>query len=112
MKAHLFAASVLLASATGAFAQEAEQPAQDATAAAAQAEDGDEQEEPSAEDQEVVCRTQRVTGSLTRRNRVCQTRAQWDAQENNTQRGLREFNRDAAGGQAIQNNPGMGGPGR
>lgn len=62
-KSALFAA--VLVSAAGALAQGP------TTATKAQSEAG-------SDPGEVICITQRETGSLTRRTRVCRTRAQWE----------------------------------
>jgi len=53
-----------------------------------------------------VCRTERATGSLTRRTRICLTAAQWREVNDRTRRGLDEFVRDASGGCMA---PGRGG---
>jgi hypothetical protein len=69
---------------------------QQADAAAAAAESA-----ANAEDdplQEVVCRTERITGSLTRRRRTCMTRAEWNDIEARTQEELRRQGRQASGG--------------
>lgn len=56
-----------------------------------------------------ICRSERVTGSLTRVNRICLTRAEWDEVAARTKKGLDEMASSAAGGQAVQNNAGAGG---
>lgn len=38
-----------------------------------------------------ICRTQPVTGSRTRVNRICMTRAEWGALSRNTQQGINDF---------------------
>lgn len=45
-----------------------------------------------------ICKTYKVTGSLTRVNRICMTQAEWDEQQRRTKQGLDDFNRGAAGG--------------
>ncbi|HWK42662.1 MAG TPA: hypothetical protein VNR60_12120 [Croceibacterium sp.] len=56
-----------------------------------------------------ICRTERMTGSLTRSTRICLTEAQWREVNDRTRRGLDEMGRSAAGGTAVQNNRGAGG---
>lgn len=52
--------------------------------------------------QEVVCRTEPVTGSRTRVNRTCLTRADWRAIEMHTREGVDEMQGNAAGGYACR----------
>ena len=104
MKFQLVAATLLLAGGTVAMAQQAdpdqqpvEQPAATAAVPSAQLEGV----EPLAEDdemQEVVCRTERMTGSLSRRRRTCMTRGEWAELERNTGQGMNEMGRNASGG--------------
>ena len=68
--------------------------------------DGD-KEKPKKEKK--ICRSEKVTGSLTRVNRICMTQAEWDELAARTKKGLDEMASSAAGGQAISNNPGPGG---
>jgi hypothetical protein len=58
-----------------------------------------------------ICRTERATGSLTRRTRICMTEAQWRELNSRTYKGVNEMQGQASGGQAVANNPGPGGPG-
>lgn len=103
-KSMAIAAAISLAALNGASAQEPE-----ATEAAegaqseqsATLEDAAPEEELSEEDLEVVCRTERITGSLVRRRRTCMTRYEWAELERETARGLREFNRGASGAPAC-----------
>ena len=69
----------------------------------------DAQEEPKPEKK--ICRTEKATGSLTRRTRICMTEAQWRELNQRTQRGVSQMQGDASGGQAVANHPGPGGPG-
>jgi predicted secreted protein len=62
------------------------------------------EEEPKEEKK--ICRTDRATGSLTRRTRVCLTAAQWRELNSRTKRGMDEMQRSASGSMAIPNNPG------
>ena len=51
-----------------------------------------------------VCRTSKMTGSLTRRSRICLTEAQWRELASRTRKGLEEMGQSASGGQAVANN--------
>lgn len=62
-----------------------------------------------AKEEKKICRTERMTGSLTRSTRVCLTEAQWREVHARTRKGLDEMGQSAAGGQAVTNNPGAGG---
>ena len=44
-----------------------------------------------------ICRTEKATGSLTRRNRVCLTQAQWQEVHDRTRRGVDEMVGSASG---------------
>lgn len=76
-----------------------DQPAAAPTAAASAA--------PEAESP-TVCRTQRVTGSLTRRQRTCMTEAQWAELERRTAENMNDISRNASGGRACRQDQ-MGG---
>jgi hypothetical protein len=56
-----------------------------------------EAEQPPAKEKK-ICRTERMTGSLTRRTRICMTETQWRELNQRTQRGLQEMQGAAAGG--------------
>ena len=88
MRKSILALAVLMAS-TGVLAQEA-----------------DTQDEPQRERK--ICRTERVTGSLTRRTRICMTEAQWRELAARTRKGMDEMSRPQGGG--VQPNP-LGGGG-
>ncbi len=45
-----------------------------------------------------ICRSEKVTGSLTRVNRTCLTKAEWDAIEAKTRENVGDIQRNAAGG--------------
>lgn len=102
MKFQVIAAAVLLAGGSVALAQQEQQEqqqSQEATTAAvpmAQLEG----EQPAEDDpsQEVICRTERVTGSLTRRRRTCMTRAEWAGVEAATRDGMNRMGSNASGG--------------
>jgi hypothetical protein len=84
MKRTYFAGMAMLAAALGA-----------PTAAAMQA------EAPKAEKPRLICKTDRVTGSLTRVSRVCATQAQWDRMTLEAQRAVDRVNQNS--GTALAN---------
>jgi len=56
-----------------------------------------------------ICRTERATGSLTRRTRICMTEAQWRELNSRTARGVTEMQGQGSGGQVVNRdseNPG------
>ena len=55
-----------------------------------------------------ICRTERATGSLTRRTRICLTEAEWRVLHSRTKRGLDDFVRGASGGCRAPNDPRSG----
>lgn len=63
----------------------------------------EDQEKPKKEKK--ICRSEKMTGSLTRVNRICMTQAQWDELAARTKRGLDEMTRSAAGGTNSAWNP-------
>ena len=69
------------------------------------------QDAPEPPREKKICRTERATGSLTRRTRTCLTEAQWRELNSRTYKGVSEMQGQASGGQAVANNPGAGGPG-
>lgn len=64
--------------------------------------------EPEARPERKICRTERATGSLTRRTRICLTETQWREVHARTKNGLDDFNRGASGGCRAPNNPQAG----
>jgi hypothetical protein len=46
-----------------------------------------------------ICRTEKATGSLTRRTRICMTEAQWREVNSRTYKGVSEMQGEASGGQ-------------
>lgn len=56
-----------------------------------------------------ICRSEKVTGSLTRVTRVCMTEAEWKQMADATKQDMDKLQRGAAGGTAVANNPGPGG---
>ena len=95
MKLSVLATALLLAASGAMAAPPAEQsaPAEQAStspsAATSTAEPAEEKK---------ICRTERATGSLTRRTRVCMTAAQWREVNSRTYRGVTEMQSSAAGG--------------
>ena len=73
------------------------------TSAAASAEDTHPTQEPQKEEKK-ICRTDRMTGSLTRRTRLCLTAAQWRELSIRTNKGVGEMQGQGSGGQVVQNN--------
>lgn len=47
--------------------------------------------------EKMICKSEKVTGSRTKVNRVCMTRKQWDQLAANTKKGLDEMGRSAPG---------------
>lgn len=94
MKHIVLAAAVALAlTGPAALAQESQEP----------------QEEPAREKK--ICRTDRMTGSLTRRTRICMTEAQWRELNARTRKGLDEMGQSGAGGTRSQWDPSNAPPG-
>ena len=58
-----------------------------------------------AEKEKKVCRSEKMTGSLTRRNRICMTVAQWRELSDRTRRGIDEMHSAAAGGKVCHPDP-------
>lgn len=57
--------------------------------------DSDDQEKPKKEKK--ICKTEKVTGSLTRVNRICMTQAEWDRLNERTRKGLTDLAGSASG---------------
>ena len=53
--------------------------------------------EPDSSQEKKICRTSKMTGSLTRRTRICMTEAEWRELANRTRRGLDELVGGASG---------------
>jgi len=64
---------------------------------AAQDEAQSEKQAENKKKQKKICRTEKVTGSLTRINRICLTRAEWDELAARTKKGVDELQGSAAG---------------
>ena len=95
-------ATVILLAATGVSAQPAEEAPPVETAVAGQVASASPSaatgaaEEPKEERK--VCRTEKATGSLTRRNRICMTATQWREIYDNTRRGVSQMQGNGSGG--------------
>jgi|GEM_PF-1313977 len=64
--------------------------------------------ENQADAEKKVCRTEKVTGSRTKRNRVCMTQAEWDELADQTMKNMSDFSR--ASGRAPKQSSPFGGP--
>lgn len=91
MKRHLLTGMLLLAFAVPALADE---PSKD---------------DPSAKEKK-ICRTEPITGSRTRVNRICMTREQWDEVAKRTTDAIDSFTRNATSGLPTGKNPMGPGP--
>jgi hypothetical protein len=63
------------------------------------------QSEAEPEKEKKICRTDKATGSLTRRTRVCMTRAEWNELSARTRKGIDEMTGGASGGKMCVPNP-------
>jgi predicted secreted protein len=52
---------------------------------------------PKAPKEKKVCRTYKVTGSLTRQTRICRTEAEWREADQATQKGVSDMQGSASG---------------
>ncbi|MEO6387701.1 MAG: hypothetical protein ABIT16_04115 [Croceibacterium sp.] len=94
----LTALGVFATVSVGALAQEAATPVTATPDAAGQQAAANETPAPVAATQEKkVCRTEKATGSLTRRNRICMTAVQWRELNMRTRTGVDEMTRNANG---------------
>ena len=96
MKRVLLASMILLA-ATGATAAPPAEDAGTAEETASASPSAETGVAPPAEERK-ICRTEKATGSLTRRNRICLTAAQWREVHDRTRRGVGEMQGSASGG--------------
>lgn len=101
MKLHMIAAATLALGTTAALAQDNAEAARQAQAAQAAQQEDEAAEEENDRGEEVVCRTERVTGSLTRRTRTCLTRNEWAAVEARTRDEMNRMGRNASGGKSC-----------
>jgi hypothetical protein len=51
----------------------------------------------AAKEEKKICRTEKMTGSLTRRSRICLTQAQWRELNNRTRKGVDELQGSGSG---------------
>lgn len=106
MKRTVLAAVILLGATSALAAPPAGETAPADQAASASPSAATDVAEPPAEEKK-ICRTQKATGSLTRRNRICMTQAQWREIYDNTRRGVGELQGSASGGnQCVMNSMG------
>jgi len=77
-----------------------------ATAGAASAQDDAETEAP---EDKVVCKTEKITGSRTRTQRVCMTQSQWDEVNKATRQKVDDFQRNGTSRRDGQGQAGVGG---
>ena len=99
MKAICLLAVMMLVSATGASA--ADDNKKDDHKIAAIDHKKDDRNDPN----KVICHTNQETGSRTRVNRVCHTRAEWDELSRNTQKSINDLGRQENTGVQRTNNP-------
>ena len=50
---------------------------------------------PAAKEEKKICKSERATGSLTRVNRICMTKAEWDQLAENTRKNIGDISRSA-----------------
>ena len=67
------------------------------SASGASAADEDKSGSDEATKEKKICRTEKITGSLTRRSRICLTEAQWRELNDRTRRGVSEMQGSASG---------------
>ncbi len=104
MNIQIFGAAALLLCGSVAAAQDAqdgETREVQATQTAQTQGENNSDEEGEGRGSEVVCRTERITGSLTRRRRTCLTRDEWAAIEAGTRDSMIRSGSNASGGQCI-----------
>jgi hypothetical protein len=102
MKLAIFAAAAMILT-TGAMAA----PPSDENGATAVSASPAEQQAAEADpaDERKICRTEKATGSLTRRTRICMTAADWRELNDRTRQGVNEMNSAASGGKICVPNP-------
>jgi len=69
--------------------------------------------QPSADEQakqeKKICRSDKMTGSLTRVRRICMTEAEWRESRARTKKGVDELQSSASGSQCVSADPLQGG---
>ena len=73
-------------------------------ASGASAKDEDNTETAEAVKEKKICKTEKVTGSLTRVRRTCLTQREWDRLAEVTRRGVEGLERDANQSEGLRNN--------
>lgn len=105
-------ALLCMAGTTAVLAQEPQQPAQEAQQSVATTDtattEAPASAAPAEETRELVCRTTRVTGSLTRRTRICMTEAEWAESRRTTGQNVSRAQGQASGGAQCVTNPAGG----
>ena len=94
MRKFVVVAAAAMFAATGVYAQdENSDRSSDEAVQANSSEDEEEEEEPR-----MICRTEQVTGSLTRRRRTCMTEDEWDELRHRNRDAINATQRGASGG--------------
>ena len=73
-------------------------------ASGASAKDEDNSQTAEAAKEKKICKTEKVTGSLTRVRRTCLTQREWDRLAEVTRRGVEGLERDANQSEGLRNN--------
>ena len=73
-------------------------------ASGASAKDEDNSQTAEAAKEKKICKTEKVTGSLTRVRRTCLTQREWDRLAEVTRRGVDGLERDANQSEGLRNN--------
>ena len=68
-------------------------------------------QEAKPEKEKKICRTEKMTGSLTRRTRICMTESEWRELNTRTRKGLDQMGQSGAGGTNSSWQPGNAPPG-
>lgn len=79
-------------------------------ASGASAKDEDNSQTAEAAKEKKICKTEKVTGSLTRVRRTCLTQREWDRLAELTRKGVEGLERDANQAEGLQNRS-FNGPG-
>jgi len=115
MKTAVLATLILLAATAAVAAPPAEEAAPAEQAASASPSAPTEVAEAPAPEERKICRTEKATGSLTRRNRICLTATQWREVQDRTRRGVGELQGSGSGAprciSAMDTSCGAPGPG-
>ena len=73
-------------------------------ASGASAKDEDNSQTAEAAKEKKICKTEKVTGSLTRVRRTCLTQREWDRLSELTRKGVEGLERDANQSEGLRNN--------